>query len=296
MTLRRCRHRRPAEAPAVRRAAAAAVLACALLAACGSPRPAQNPAQQSASTLAQAGSRAWARGDAAQARALYERSLAAAESVEDFELGGAMLLNLALVQGAAGDLAGAQARVDRIIAAPQRYGSSLVAQASTRKALLYLDAPDAETALTWAERAQAACGSPCPLDATLGNVRAHVALQRGDAPGALRWSTLAAGRADDGSAERANAQRLSGRAQRELGQHDAAAAAYAQALAIDRQLGLSDRVALDLTGAAENEAARGNAASAREFYQRAIDVHQAAGRQQAADALRQRLSALQAQR
>lgn len=297
MTLRRCTRRRRADRAAVRGAAAAALLACALLVvACGSARPPQNPAQHSAGTLAQAGARAWARGDAAQARTLYERALAAAESVEDFDLAGAMLLNLALVQGAGGDLAGAHARVDRIVEAPQRYGAPLVARASARKALLYLDAPDADAALTWADRAQAACGAPCPLDATLGNVRAHVALQRSDARGALQWSAQAAARADDGSAERANALRLSGRAQRELGQGDAAAAAFAQALAIDRQLGLSDRVALDLIGAADNEAARGDTAAAREFYQRAIDVYQAAGKPQAADAVRQRLAALQALR
>jgi ATP/maltotriose-dependent transcriptional regulator MalT len=268
------------------------VAAALLLAACGSPPPPQNPAQRSASTLAQAGARAWARGDAVQARASYERALVAAESVEDFDLAGAMLLNLALVQGASGDLAGAFGRVDRILAAPQRYDAELVARAATRKALLYLDAPDPDAALTWAERAQTACAAPCPLDATLNNLRAHVALQRGDANGALQWATRAAAQADEQSAERANALRLSGRAQRQLGQGDAAATALAQALAIDRKLGLSDRVALDLIAAAENEAARGNAAAAREFYARALDVYQAAGNSQAADGVRLRLATL----
>lgn len=277
------------------RIGAAATLAL-LLAACGSAPPQQNRAQHSASTLAQAGARAWARGDAAQARALYERALMAAESVEDFDLAGAMLLNLALVQGAAGDLAGAQARVDRIVAAPALYGDTLVARAATRKALLYLDAPDLDAALTWVRRAQAACAAPCALDATLANLRAHVALQRGDARGALQWATQAVARSDDGSAERANAWRLSGQAQRAMGQGDAAAGALAQALAIDRRLGSSDRIALDLTASAENEAARGDGAAAREFYRRAIEVHRAAGRTAAADLLQQRLAALPAPR
>jgi len=292
MTLPRCASPHPADGWVSRCAAAAIVAAAALLAACGSAPPPQNPAQRTASTLAQAGARAWARGDAAQARASYERALAAAESVEDFDLAGTMLLNLALVQGAGGDLAGAQARVDRIVLAPQRYGAPLAARAATRKALLYLDAPDPDAALTWAERAQATCGTPCPLDATLNNLRAHVALQRGNAAGALQWATRAATQADEQSAERANALRLSGRAQRQLGQGDAAATALAQALAIDRQLGLSDRVALDLIAAAENEATRGNAAAAREFYARALDVYQAAGNSQAADEVRQRFTTL----
>jgi len=295
MIPQRCTGRRRADA---RRLGALAALCGALwLAACGSPAgPPQNPAQRNASTLAQAGARAWARGDATQAAALYERALSAAESVEDFELAGAMLLNLALVQGAGGDLAGAQARVDRIVAAPQRYGAPLVARASARKALLYLDAPDLDAALDWTERAQAACAAPCALDATLANLRAHVALQRGDAPAALQWATQGVARADEHGAERANALRLSGQAQRQLGQHDAASGAFAQALAIDRQLGLSERVALDLLGAADNEAARGAAAAAREFYQRALDVYSAAGNVRAADGVRQRLAALGAQR
>jgi len=181
-------------------------------------------------------------------------------------------------------------------AAPQRYGAPLVARAATRKALLYLDAPDADAALRWADRAQAACATPCPLDATLDNLRAHVALERGAASEALSWSTRAAARSEEASAERANALRLSGRAQHRLGQHDAAAAALAQALAIDRKLGFSDRVALDLMAAADNEAARGDVAAAREFHLRAIDVYQASGNAQAADAVRRRLDTPAARR
>ena len=294
MTRRRCAHRSRANVAVGGRLVAAALAL--VLAGCGSARPPQNPSQQGANTAAQAAARAWSRGDAVQARAFYERALAAAESVEDFDLAGAMLLNLALVQSSAGDLAGAHARVDRILAAPQRYGATQASRAAARKALLYLDAPDLDAALSWADRAQAACGSPCALDATLGNVRAHVALQRGDAPGAVQSATRAAAQATPESAEQANALRLLGRAQVQQSQHEAAAAALAQALAIDRKLGLSDRVALDLTAAADNEAARGQSAAAREYYERAIDVHRAAGRKDAADDVRKRLAALPAAR
>jgi tetratricopeptide (TPR) repeat protein len=300
MTRRRCAHQPYADAlarGAARVGAAALAGAFALvLAACSSARPPQNPAQQTSHTLAQAAARAWARGDATQARTFYERALAAAESVEDFELAGAMLLNLALVQASSGDLAGAHARVDRIIATPQRYGSALVARAAARKALLFVDGPDVDAALTWTERAQCACGSPCALDATLSNLRAHVALQSGDTSGAAQWATRAATQAADQTAEQANALRLLGRARSQLAQHDDAAKAFAQALVIDRKLGLPDRVALDLLDAGDNEAARGRHAAAREFYERALDVYQAAGRQPAADGVRRRLATLPAAR
>jgi len=294
MIRRRCALRPRADL-AARGGVVVAALAL-LLAGCGSARPPQNPAQQGAHNAAQAAARAWSRGDATQARALYERALAAAESVEDFDLAGAMLLNLALVQGSAGDLAGAHARVDRILAAPQRYGAATASRAAARKALLYLDAPDLDAALTWTDRAQAGCGAPCPLDATLANVRAHVALQRGDAAGAAQWATRAGAQAAEQSTEQGNALRLLGRARTQLREHETAATALAQALAIDRKLGLSDRVALDLVAAADNEAARGQSAAARDYYERAIDVHEAAGRHQAADDVRKRLAALAAAR
>jgi len=58
MTQRRCASQHPADGRASRCAAAAAVVAAAvLLVACGSTQPPQNPAQRSASTLAQAGAR-----------------------------------------------------------------------------------------------------------------------------------------------------------------------------------------------------------------------------------------------
>jgi tetratricopeptide (TPR) repeat protein len=123
-----------------------------------------------------------------------------------------------------------------------------------------------------------------------------VALNRGDNNGAVQWATRAATQAGEQTAEQANALRLLGRARTKLGQGDAAADALAQALAIDRKLGFSDRVALDLIDAADNEAARGQAAAAREFYERAIDVYQAAGNARAADGVRQRLAALPAAR
>ena len=95
-------------------------LAAGALMGCGTPPPPLNPAQQSAVAASQSGARLLARGDFVQARAQYGRALAAAESVEDFALAGAALLNLALLDGRMGELAAGHARVDRILAAPQR--------------------------------------------------------------------------------------------------------------------------------------------------------------------------------
>ena len=271
-------------------------LAAGALTGCGTAPPPLNPAQELAVAASQSAARLLARGDLAQARAQYERALAAAESVEDFALAGTALLNLALLHGRMGELAAGHARVDRILAAPQRYGAALQAQAATRKSLLYMDAPDLEAALTWADKAQVACLAPCELSAVLSDLRAHVALQRGDFPQAAQWASRAAALASQSgqAAEQANALRLLGRAHSRLGQTAEAAVALAQALAIDQRLGLSERVALDLLYAGENEQRRAQTAVAREFYERALVVYQAAGLAPAAEAVRTRLAALAA--
>lgn len=272
----------------------AALLLLGMLVGCASPGPAPNAPQLTASSASQQAARALDRGDLPQARAMYERSLAAAESVEDFQLAGAALLNLTLVHARAGELAAGHERLDRILAAPQRYGTAMQARAAARKALLHLDGPDAEAAMRWAGAAQAACVDPCELGATLAVVRAQVAWQRGDIASATQEATTAAALAlqRGQAAEQANALRLLGRARSRAGQPIEAAAALAQALAIDQRLGLPDRVALDLVYAADNEQSRAQAAAAREFLERALNVYLAAGQAKAADVVRARLAAL----
>lgn len=294
MTRLHCVTRRRAEALRRALAAAACGLAAAGLLGCGSAAHVLNPAQQGAIAASQSAARLLARGEVAQARSQYERALAAAESVEDFALAGATLINLALLQGRSGELAAGHARLDRILAAPQRYGAALQAAAATRKALLYLDAPDLDAALAWAGKAQAVCPAPCELGAVLADLRAHAALQRGDFALAAQLATTAADLAVQAAqaAEHANALRLQGLARSRLGQTGEAAAALAQALAIDQRLGLPERVALDLLYAGDNEQRRQQPATAREFYERALVVYQAAGLAVAAESLRVRLAAL----
>lgn len=281
-----------ARRPAERAAAAAALAITVALAACGSAPP-PDPVQRSVTGFAQAGAKALARGDLAGARAQYGRGLAAAQAVEHFELAGAMLLNLALVEARAGDLAAAHARVDPVIAS-ERYGRTLQASAAVRKALLHADAAEPDAALRNADRADTLCGTPCPHEATLGALRARIALERSDAAGALALAQRAARAAEGGGqdAELANAWRLQGRALSALGQGDAAAARFADALALDRRLALPERVALDLVEAAEHERRRGRAAAARDFYERAIVVQRAAGLPRDAERLQQRLDTL----
>lgn len=291
--------RRCASAIAARLAAtlpAAVLLSAALLAAgCGSPAPRTvNAPHEAALATGQRAARALQRGQTTQALALYEQALAAADSVEDFDTGGAMLLNLALVHSRLNQPREAHQRVDRVLAAPARYAGALQSQAAARKALLHLDAREGPQALQWADKAQAACDSPCALAPVLAHVRGQVALDAGDAVQAAALATRAAELAAAGGqqVEQANAHRLLGRAQMQLRDHTAAAASLQRALDIDRALGLPDRIALDLLYAGDNEQRAGRRAEAIAFFERALQVSVAAGLAPSADAARQRLKAL----
>jgi len=282
----------------MRRCASAivAALAATLLAVgCGSPAPrAVNAPHEAALAAGQRAARALQRGQSAQALALYEQALAAADSVEDFDTSGAMLLNLALVHSRLNQPREAHQRVDRVLAAPARYAGALQSQAAARKALLHLDAREGSLALQWADKAQTACGSPCALAPLFANVRGQVAFDAGDggqaAAQAARAAELAA--AAGQQTELANAWRLLGRARTRQSDHAGAAAALQRALEIDRALGLPDRIVLDLLYAGDNAAAQGQAAMARDFFDRALQVATAAALPSGAQAARTRLQAL----
>jgi tetratricopeptide (TPR) repeat protein len=272
-------------------------LLMALLAGCGnSPVVQSNAAQQSAQSLGQQAARALARGGLDEALSLYSRALAAAESVEDFDSAGATLLNLALLHGRRGELPAAHARVDRILAAPQRYSAPLQHRAAARKALLHLDQNEPDSALRFATQVLAQCAAPCDVAAAMANLHSFIAWQRGDSAAAAARASQALQLATqaDQPAEVANAQRQLGRALLQQGLTDEAATALAAALAIDQKLGLPERIGLDLLLAGDTALRRSQRAAAREFYERAAVVYQAAGLAQAVADARARLAALPA--
>ena len=292
MTPRRCVM--PPRAERWRRAAGGLVLAAATaLAACGAPPPRPpSPAQELARTANERAARALQRGDLARARALYASALDAAQALQDPALTGTARLNLALVDARRGDAASAMAQVDAVLAATPPPDPALQARAAARKALLLVDAGDLDGALGWTARARVSCPSPCTLAPVLDNLDAFVALQRGDAASALRLARRAAEQAGavDQPGEQASALRLAGRAATQLGDTGAAADALARALAIDREIGQSDRIALDLLFAADNEDRRGNAALAADYERRALTVYTAIGDTRNAQVVQARLA------
>lgn len=274
---------------------AAACIACLLVAGCGSPAGrSPSPAQEAARAQNQAGTRALESGNPAGALILYRASLTGAESIEDLDLAGANLLNIALVHAQLGQWKEAHAAADKVIAAPRHYGQAAAAQAAARKAFIHLDEGDTQAALRWADTAERGCAVPCSFAAALENLRAHLALEQAQTDAAIRHASRAAELATVPAmeVERASAWRLLGRAYTRAGRTTEAAQLLANALELDRRLGLSARIALDLIYAGDNEARRGEPARGREFYERAVMVYVAAGNASGADSARSRLGAL----
>lgn len=252
------------------------------LAACGSvpPRTDADVRRERLLDLNDRAQRAVGRGDLRRAAALYREALRQAEAIEDFPAIAVNALNLAGTHQALGDPAAAQAVLERILVAPARFESSMVADASGRKAFLALQAGELDAAGEWLARAEAECRKPgCRSHVALLNLGGQLALARGAAGQArlIAGRALAASRSEGGREEEANALRLAGRAASSEGEHVEAVALLAQALDLDKQLALPRKIGLDLLALTEAELARGERAAARGYAQRAHDVSRAAG-------------------
>jgi tetratricopeptide (TPR) repeat protein len=268
------------------------------LAACGSAPPAQSDVgvrREQLVDLNDRAQRAVGRGELRRAAALYREALRVAESFEDFRSVGVNALNLAAVHQALDEPEPAQRALERVLVAPARFDSTVVAEAAGRKSSLALQAGDLDVAEQWLGRAEKECRQPqCRIQTALLNLRAQLMLERGGADEArgMAAKALAASRAEGNREEEANALRLDGRAASRQGDPNQGVALLTRALEIDKQLTLPRKIALDLLALAESELARGMRESARDYARRALDVSRASGNRQQQNAAAQMLEKL----
>jgi tetratricopeptide (TPR) repeat protein len=260
------------------------------LSGCGSAPPQQTDTDARRERMIELNDRARGavgRGELRRAAAFYREALRLAESVEDFRTIGLNSLNLAAVYQALGEPEPADRALERVLGTPSRFEDPLVAQAAGRRSSLALQARQFGAAEEWLARAESGCRPPgCRIQTALLNLRAQLALERGAAGDArvLLARALDASRGEGNREEEANALRLDGRAVATLGDHAQAVSLLNQALAMDKQLALPYKIALDLLALAEVELARGRRDSASDYAQRALDVGRATGNRQQQDA------------
>lgn len=245
------------------------------LAACGSAPPRQPVAIEQAKKADQAAHRALRDGDLMRARELFRQSLLLQQSLDDRPASAMAAINLSSVAHKLGDDVTALGLLDDILAdKAAQLPTELRAAAAFRKGVMLADAGKVAEAESALQQAVLECNGKCSFTAGMNNLRARLALHKGDFAAALATARgLASGAEKE---EQANALRIAAAAEIGLGQHDAALAHYQAALELDKELALSPRIAEDLRGIAQALEKLGRKQEAGIFARRAEAVSAAA--------------------
>lgn len=251
-------------------------LAAALLAGCGSSPPPRPPvALERASSADRQARRALRDGDLTVARNLFEQSLRLQQSVDNLPGVAIAAINLAAVYHKMNNDEMALRLLDSILGDKTTpYPPELRSSAAFRKAVIFVDGANKDAGAA-VESAAQACPKSCEFTPGIYNLRARVALGAKDYSSAVALGKQAGDAAGDDKEELANARRYSAAAEAQLGQHGAALEHYLAALELDKQLGMSERIAEDLDGAAGALKQLGRTDEAASYARRAAAAHDA---------------------
>ena len=245
-----------------------------LLAGCGHVEETRSARQQQATEFNQRAQRAFQRGEYQAAAALYENALQLDAAVENVNGIAINMLNLAKVNQVLGNTALAQRYLDSLLQDKAlQYQPAHLAAAATQKSLLRLQENDAAGATTWVDKAAVWCTTDCTLTGVIDNARASIALHANDADKALYWSERAASENKGASPlEYANSLRLTASAKLVKNEPDIALRLLEEALAIDKSLGLPEKIRQDLLLSAQAQEKSGRIEQAAQFRERAARI------------------------
>ena len=254
-------------------------LLCALLAglaACSSAPPPRPPAAlERANAADKEAHRAMRDGDLAVARNLFELTLRLQQSQDNLPGVATAAINLAVVYHRLGNDDLALRLLDAIFNDTLTpYPAELRAAAAFRKAVILVDSGNKEAAAAL-ENAAKSCSGSCEFVPGIHNLRARMALGKGDYAAVRKLSKDAADAAGDHKDELANAKRYAATAEAALGQHNQALEHYLAALELDKQLGIGGRIAEDLDGIAKALAQLGRKDESAAYAHRAAAAHDA---------------------
>ncbi len=245
-----------------------------LLSACGHVEETRSARLEQATDFNQRAARAFARGEYLAAGQLYENALQLDIAIENVDGIAINTLNLAKVSLVLGKNAQAYRYLDSLLEDKAlHFAPSRLVAAAVQKSLLRLQEDDVPGATSWADKAAAWCTADCKLSGVIGNARASIALRANDADKTLHWSERAAGENKDSSPlEYANSLRLAAAARQLKNEYDAALRLSEEALAIDKSLGLPDKIRQDLLLSAQAHEKLGHAEEAAQFRDRAARI------------------------
>jgi len=258
------------------RALAAALLLCSIaflpLLGCSGPAPLPvPPAKESALAWNRRGLAAEARGDRDGAITAFGEALKVNRSVEDTDGAAVALINLARVHRLKRELSPAKERIDdalRLVLPENPH----FPEAAFEKAKIGLAAGDLAAAREWAEKAVRA--DTGPSRGRMLNLLARVDFLEGRMNEARSGAgtALEANRGSGARGEEANSLRLLGNVAAAGSDRKGAEALYLEALAIDKEIAESRKIAADLRALGAAAAARGETEGALVFYGRAAEV------------------------
>jgi len=242
------------------------------LAACGSPPLRQPRAMEQANKADQAAHRALHDGDLMRARELFRQAILMQQSLDNLPASAEAAINLSYVSHKLGDDGAALLLLDNILRQDNALiPSELRTSAAFRKGIILADngkVAEAELALQLADQS---CNNQCVYTAGINNLRARLALDKGDFGTALSTAKTVINAGAE-KQEMANSQRIAAAAESALNHHEAALLYYNAALELDKELALSARIYEDLTGIAKVLAKLGRKPEAEEFARRADAV------------------------
>ncbi len=220
------------------------------------------------------GERAYLDGYLEQSDRYYERALQLNTSIENADGIAANLLSLAQLDLERGAYDRARARLQTVL--DNRDGlfkAEAMAGAAARSAQLALLSKQPGQAVELTQQAQALCKG-CALEAAIVNLRARAAFALGQGEAGADLAGKAAELADKARqpVELANAKRLLGEIRLHLGTAAEAVPLLENALALDKQLGLPQKIAEDLRllASAHNRLEQREEAEAYRCRERAI--------------------------
>ncbi|WP_283744254.1 hypothetical protein [Sideroxydans sp. CL21] len=252
-----------------------AILCClVLLSACSHVEEMRSARQERATEFNQRAQRAFLRGEYQSAADLYGNALQLDVAIENVNGIAINMLNLARVYQVLGNPALAERYLDSLLEDKAlRYPPAQLAAAAVQKSLLRLQENDVAGATAWVEKSAGYCGPDCTLAGVIDNARAGIALRANDADKALQWSEHATSENKGSSQlEYANSLRLTASARLMKGEYDTALRLSEEALAIDKLLGLPEKIRQDLLLSAQAHEKLGHAEQAAQCRDRAARI------------------------
>ncbi|MDP2167077.1 MAG: tetratricopeptide repeat protein [Thermodesulfovibrionales bacterium] len=221
------------------------------------------------------------KGDYERALIYYQEALRVNRSIENTDGIAVELINISAVCRRLKDNENALRSIDEILNNPSlQFSDPHRANAAFIKAMIHMDGERPEDASSWADKALSFCGaSRCGLEGKIFNLKGRIALSSGDASSAITFAAkgLDLSKGNGHAEEAANSLRLLAGAKALSGQHGEAFRLYEDAFSLDKSLGLSRKIALDLMGAGRALLKQGRPDDAAAYFRRALSVARASG-------------------